>query len=186
MKKRNRQQRTHSWWAYLLWGISSIVLGILLLTRPVMTGLFLVQAMAVFWLVGGVIDIVHGLFAREKGWGWSVAGGIVGILAGLVILGHPIAGAVITAAALFLIAAFTAIFTGVTNILGVRSRAGESWSWGRFFLGLLQIVIGVFMLWHPVIGTLAFTTALALVAIVGGVGSVGLAFRARARRKSEG
>ena len=66
------------------------------------------------------------------------------------------------------------------------SRAGESWSWGRFFLGFLQIVIGVFMLWHPVIGTLAFTTALALVAIVGGVGSVGLAFRARAHRKSEG
>ena len=180
----NRRHRPHSWWVHMLWGLSAIVLGILLLTSPVMTGLFLVQLMAVFWLVGGVIDIIHAVVAREKGWGWTVGGGTVGILAGLVILGHPIIGAVIAAATLFLFAAFTAILSGITNILGGRSRDEESRSWRRFFLGVLQIIIGIFMLWHPVLGTLTFTTALGLVAIVGGVGSVGLAIGARRRNKA--
>ena len=184
MKNSERRRRPHSWWVHMLWGLSSIVLGILLLTRPVMTGLFLVQLMAVFWLVGGVIDIIHALSAREAGWGWTVVGGTVGILAGLFILGHPIIGAVVAAATLFLFAAFTAIVSGVTNILGGRSRGEESRSWRRFFLGVFQIIIGIFMLWHPVLGTLTFTTALGLVAIVGGVGSVGLAIGARRSRKS--
>ena len=180
----DRRHRTHSWWVHLLWGLSAIVLGILLLTRPVITGVFLVRLMGVFWLVGGVIDFVHAVFAREKGWGWTVGGAIVGILAGLVILGHPVVGMVITAATLFLVAAFTAIVSGATNILGCRNRTEESWSWRRFFLGVLQIIIGIFMLWHPVLGTLTFATALGLIAIVGGVGSVGLAIGARRSRKS--
>ena len=168
----------------MLWGLSAIVLGILLLTRPVITALFLVQLMGVFWLVGGIIDIIHAVFTREKGWGWTAGGAIVGILSGLVILGHPIVAMAITAATLFLVAAFTAIVSGVTNILGGRNRTEESWSWRRFFLGVLQIVIGLFMLWHPVTGTLTFTTALGLIAIGGGVGSVGLAIGARSTRKS--
>lgn len=180
----NRQDRAHGWLAHMLWGLSSIVLGFLLLTRPVMTGLLLVQFMAVYWLVGGVIDIVHAVFARDKGWGWNIAGGIVGILAGLVILGHPLIGAALTAATLFMLAAFTAIFSGVTNILGCRSQAGKSWSWGRFFLGVLQVIVGIFMLWHPILGTLTFTTALGLVAIVGGLGSIGLAFHSRSRKSA--
>ena len=183
-ERSNRQGRSHGWLAHLLWGLSSIVLGFLLLTRPVMTGLVLVQFMAVYWIAGGVVDVVHGVFAREKGWGWNIAGGIVGILAGFVILGHPIIGAALTAATLFILAAFTAIFSGVTNILGCRSQAGRSWSWGRFFLGVLQVIIGIFMLWHPILGTLTFTTALGLVAIVGGAGSIGLAFRARSSKSA--
>ena len=182
-EKSQPSPRNHSWWAYLLWGLGSIVLGILLITRPALTALFLVRAMAVFWLVGGVVDIIRALVARDKGGGWIIAGGIVGILAGIVILGHPILGAVLTLATLFLFAACSAIFYGVVNIVGgaVRGEAA-SWSWGRFLLGVLQVIIGVFMLWHPVVGTLAFTSVLGIVAIVGGVGATGLAIGSRRRR----
>ena len=179
-----RQGRTRGWWVHLLWGLSAIVLGVLLVARPVETGLFLVQVMAIFWLVGGVIDLIHALVARDKGAGWSIVVAIVGILAGLVILGHPIVGLVLTVTTLFMVAAFSAIFFGVTNIVeGARKRDGESRPWSRFFLGVLQVVIGIFMLWHPVLGTLAFSSALGFVAIAGGVGAVGLALGARKRNK---
>ncbi|MCY4377243.1 MAG: DUF308 domain-containing protein [Spirochaetaceae bacterium] len=186
----SREHGSHGWWAHLLWGISVVVLGVLLIARPVGKAVFLVQVMAVFWLVGGAIDVIHAMVARDKGWGWSLIGGVIGMLAGFVILGHPIVGAVLTVATLFLVAAFAAIVTGVMNMLGgsprAKKRSGASWSLGRFFRGLLQVVIGVFMLWHPILGTLTFSTALGLVAIVGGAAATALALRARSRKDRRG
>ena len=162
--------------AWILWGVGAFVVGMMLLTNPATTAVFIVRVVAVFWLVGGVIDVFQALFTRRgQGRGWTLFGGVIGILGGLVILGHPILGVVIATATLYLFAAISAMAFGLSNLFGARGERG--WTWGRFFLGILQLLIGVLMLWHPVIGSLEFTTVLAIAAIAGGGGMVMLAFR---------
>ncbi|MBI4673502.1 MAG: DUF308 domain-containing protein [Chloroflexi bacterium] len=80
---------TTPWWLFLIEGISSIVLGLLLLTNPAVTVLVLVQFLGIWWLVSGILDIV-GIFMDKTAWGWKLFSGIIGILAGIVILQHPI------------------------------------------------------------------------------------------------
>lgn len=159
----------------LLWGLGAITVGILFLNSPAMTARFIVQVLAVYWLVGGVIDVFVAVWSREGNWGWSIISGVVGIIIGFVILGHPLAGAAITVAILYIFLALSAILSGLTNIVGGSRRgAGKkrTWSLGRFFLGAIQLVIGILMFWHPIMGSLAFTTVLALFVIVGGMGTI--------------
>src|SRR5262249_56184668 len=79
----------------------------------------LVQIMAVFWVVGGVMDLMNGLTHREQpGRGWRVVGGILGIVAGVIIMIHPIAGTLVTIAFGFYLLAFAPLVTGIINLVG--------------------------------------------------------------------
>lgn len=49
--------------------------------------------LGVFWLVQGIMTLVAA-FARTQGRGWQILSGILGILAGLIVLVYPIASAV--------------------------------------------------------------------------------------------
>ena len=162
-------------WSQLLWGLGAITVGILFLNNPAMTARFIVQVLAVYWLIGGAIDVCVALWTREGNWGWQIISGIFGIVIGFVILGHPLAGAVITVAILYIFLAMSAILSGLTNIVGGSRRGASrkrSWSLGRFFLGAIQVAIGVLMLWHPITGSIAFTTVMAIFVIIGGTGTV--------------
>lgn len=164
------------WWIILLWGIAAIVLGVALLLQPGVTALVWVQTMAIFWLVGGIFDLV-GLFTnREKGWVWRALSAVLSILAGLIVLGNPILGTIFTVQILFFFMAISSIVNGVLNVVsGVQMR----WGWGPLLLGVLQVLIGLWLLMHPLIGMLALVPVLGVVAIVGGISVSFFAFRVR-------
>ena len=73
------------WWIVLLEGIAVIILGGLMWTKPFTTANALVFFIAIYWLVSGVISIVRIFFDRRR-WGWNLFMGIIGILAGYVLL----------------------------------------------------------------------------------------------------
>jgi uncharacterized membrane protein HdeD (DUF308 family) len=107
--------------------------------------------------------------------GWSIALGILMILAGIVAIGAPlIAGVVIV-----YVVAWTAIFNGGFQLVyAFRAHTG-----GRMILeillGLLYIVAGVFILMHPAGGLLALTLIIACFLLVYGVFALVLAFQMR-------
>src|SRR5271166_5214414 len=107
--------------------------------------------------------------------GWSIAFGILMILAGMIAICAPlIAGVVIV-----YVVAWTAIFNGGAQLVyGFRAHSG-----GRLvleiLLGLLYIVAGVFILTHPRGGLLALTLIIASFLLVYGVIALVLAFQLR-------
>ncbi|MGE5112006.1 MAG: HdeD family acid-resistance protein [Acidobacteriaceae bacterium] len=145
----------HRWGWFLAMGILLIALGtIALVYTPVATlGTVLILGWLMFF--SGIVEAIHAFEAR--GWGGvllHVAGGILGIIIGLLVITHPIAGAVVwtllfasflTVIGLFrLVAAIWlrygswgwAVFDGtVTLVLGLLLWAGMPWS-GLWFLGL--------------------------------------------------
>jgi uncharacterized membrane protein HdeD (DUF308 family) len=167
---------THQGWVLLLlWGMAWVVLGFLLFFQPGMTAVVLVQVMAVFWVMGGVIDLMHGLtHSGQPSRGWRILSGILGVAAGIIIVVHPILGTMVTVAFGFYLLAFTAIVTGLINLVGGFRR---TLSWGGSLLGLVQVILGIFLVTHPLVGMLAYVPTLGIIAIAGGIVIIVSSFR---------
>ena len=62
------------------------VLGLIFVLRPAITAEVLTLVMALFFLVGGLFQIVGSAVLGFPGWGWHVADGIVTVVLGFMIL----------------------------------------------------------------------------------------------------
>jgi uncharacterized membrane protein HdeD (DUF308 family) len=69
----------------LLSGVLSIVVGLLFLRAPLNALAALTLLLACFLMVGGVFKIVAAVAYRFAAWGWSLAGGIIDVILGVMI-----------------------------------------------------------------------------------------------------
>jgi len=69
----------------LLSGVLSIVVGLLFLRAPAGALAALTLLIACFLMVGGIFKVVAALAYRFAAWGWSLAGGIIDLILGLMI-----------------------------------------------------------------------------------------------------
>ncbi len=149
-----------AWGFVLLQGILVLMMGMLILSRPIASTFILVQLMGLFWLIDGVIAIFQSIFSKNltQGRGWTMFGGIIGVLAGLVVLNNQIAATIITPAILLYMVSFVFMFQGIVKMfLGWRVGGGDKFerSWGSFFAGVLYLVLGVALIGMPLITGLA-------------------------------
>jgi uncharacterized membrane protein HdeD (DUF308 family) len=74
-------------WLAVLSGLLTFGVGLILLLAPVTGILSLTLLLAVFFLANGMFRIVQALQRRPAaGWGWSLAGGALSLLLGLMVL----------------------------------------------------------------------------------------------------
>ena len=107
----------HHLLAAILFGVA----GLLLVMRPLISAEVLTLAMAMFFLVGGLFQLVGSLFVALPGWGWQAADGIITIILGAMVLAQwPASG-------LWVIGLFIGIdlifygFAWIALALGLRS-----------------------------------------------------------------
>jgi len=62
------------------------VLGLIFVLRPIITAEVLTLVMALFFLVGGLFQIVGSAWVGLGGWGWQVLDGLITIVLGVLIL----------------------------------------------------------------------------------------------------
>ena len=171
---------SNRWWFPLVEGILAIILGLMFLANPAVTSVGFVLGLGLYWFTVGVIDLVR-LFWDRTYWGWKLFSGIIGILAGgLIVSGilgqnHPLGTAFVVGSTFtFLLGALTIAYGGIGLIAAFR---GEGWWPG--VLGAIGIVIGLLMLFNPLPATLALPWSLGIVFIAGGIFLIILAFRMR-------
>lgn len=172
---------SRNWWVLLIRGILAVIFGVLALVYPAATLGVLVLFFGAYMLVDGVFSIIAGLTAPQgyRGWGWVLAGGIAGVIIGLLTLFVP------GMTAMFLLYFFIAwlIVTGVAQIVSAISLRKEIT--GEVFLiigGVLSVLIAVYMLINPAAGALAVAWLIGIYAILFGVMMCILAFRLRGSR----
>ena len=159
-----------AWWIVLIQGILSIIIGVLLLVSPGMTVLVLVQFLGIYWLVGGVLSLVS-IFIDRSLWGWKLFAGLIGILAGVSVIQHPLWSAVFLPKLLVVILGIQGIFHGVAYIIEAIRGLG----WGTAILGILSILFGIILLSAPLISAVWLVIFLGAVSLLGGILSVGYA-----------
>ena len=164
------------WWIPLIGGIASIILGVLLITAPVMTSATLVVFLGIYWLVGGIVSIVT-IFTRKdkQGWGWALFLGVVGIIAGLLILQHPIIATPAVAGILVIVLAVDGLIIGVIQLAHGFQGGGA----GPIILGILSILFALVLLGHVFLAMVALPYVAGLFAFVGGIAAIVQAFRMR-------
>jgi len=168
------------WGLVLLQGIVSIIFGLLLLLATGMTVTAVVIFLGAYWLVMGVIGII-GIFVgyTRAHWGWALFGGILGIIAGILILGHPLTSAVIVPAVLVMILAGLGIVMGIVAIIQGAMGAG----WAAIVIGILSIILGVLIFIAPLVATFILILMLGVFLIIGGIAAMVGAFQIRSAVK---
>jgi uncharacterized membrane protein HdeD (DUF308 family) len=162
------------WWVVLLQGIFAIILGLLLLTSPGMTTLVLIQFVGIYWLVAGIFSLVT-IFIDHTKWGWKLFSGIIGIIAGLLVIQHPLWSTVLLPTVLIIILGVEGIIMGFIALFSAFKGGG----WGAGILGVLSILIGSYLVFNPLVGALALPWVIGIFALIGGVFAIVIAFRDR-------
>jgi uncharacterized membrane protein HdeD (DUF308 family) len=151
------------WWLVLLWGILAIIMGLLFFLQPAASAGILIQFLGIYWLVTGVFSIVSILWDRS-GWGWKLFNGILGALAGVLIIENPLWSTLLVPATLAILVGIIGIVIGILQLASALRGGG----WGVGILGALSILLAFLLITRPVIGGLALPVVLGGLLLLGG------------------
>jgi uncharacterized membrane protein HdeD (DUF308 family) len=162
-----------NWGAMVLRGIAAVLFGLAALLWPGMTLLVLLVIFALYALVDGLFAIVAGI--RDTGgrrW-LLLAEGVLGLLAGLVVLFWPGETALVL---VYVISAW-AILTGLLKVIMAISfrRQVENW-WLMGLGGALSVLFGGILGFLPGAGLLTLVWLVGIYALILGVVLIALGF----------
>jgi uncharacterized membrane protein HdeD (DUF308 family) len=169
---------TTNWWAFVLRGIFAILFGILTFILPGMALVTLVFLWGFYALADGVFTLVAAFRhdRTQRHWWALLIEGLLGIIAGVIAFVYP----GLTALVLLFVIAGWAIATGVMEIVAaVRLRKQIKGEWLLALAGVVSILFGALLVWHPGAGALALVLWIGAYAIVFGVLLISLGLRLR-------
>jgi uncharacterized membrane protein HdeD (DUF308 family) len=163
------------WWVFLLEGIASLIFGGLLVVHPAATLVALVIFLGFYWLFVGVLELVRVFVDRSVPWYWSLLIGVLGIVAGIIVLNHPIFAAVVLPTAIVIWLGVLGLVIGVFAIIGGFTGGGI----GSFIFGVINFVIGLILLGSPMVAALAVPLVFGILLLIQGVVLIVWAFRVK-------
>lgn len=169
-----KEESVFPWWVVLIEGIAAIIIGILLLANPRATTVVLIQFLGIYWFIIGIIDIVR-IFIDSSMWGWKLFSGIIGILAGILILQHPIWSTFLVPTVFVWVFGFFGIMIGIIGLIQAFQGAG----WGAGILGVLSILFGLLLITNAFVASLTLPFIFGILGIVGGLAALVIAFQMR-------
>ena len=173
------------WSLILLRGIILILLGIVMLAYPGATLTVLIIMMGAWWLVDGIVTIVKSIKGRKElpAWGWGIFTGILGILAGIIVLAQPLVGIVLTTTFLIWFLAIAALLYGINGIVtGIRLRKEIKGEWSMVIGGILSMIFGIVLMVNPLVSAVTLVISIGVIAIIGGIVISVLAFTVRKKQ----
>jgi uncharacterized membrane protein HdeD (DUF308 family) len=139
-----------------------------------MTTLILIQFLGIYWMVSGIFSIV-GIFVNKEMWGWKLFSGILGIIAGIVVLQHPLWSTIMIPTVLVVLLGVQGFIIGSIGIF----QAFKGGGWGAGILGFLSMLFGLLLLFNPFLGALILPWVYGVISIIGGIVATIYAFRLR-------
>lgn len=164
-------------WALVLRGVLSIIVGVVVISRPLASVAALALIIAFWAIFDGVVNIVRAFQVHDfaKHWWVMLLAGIVSVLFGATALyyfpGLSLTFAVVWTAYWLTASGLVAIFASVQE----RS-AGMSWGWTMAF-GVLSVIAGVYAWMNPGATLLTLVALYAWFAILAGIFQLVAAFR---------
>ncbi len=166
------------WWLFVLQGIATLVFGVVALFFPGLTLASLITLFAVYAVVVGVVELVHGFrdVGRNGSWWFSLLVGVVFVAVGVYLVNHPLLALnafLVTLGALLLARGIADLVVSVFY----TDHSDHRWLW--VISGVVGVVAGIWVWRSPVSGGLAFVWVLGLYALIAGSVVLAYAFRVR-------
>lgn len=173
------------WWLVLLRGVFAIILGILAFVWPVATAVAFVWIFAIYAVIDGIVNIVQAISTRKTDptWGWLLTLGVVGLLAGIVVMIFPAAAGALALLVLLWIVAIWAVVSGIFGIPAAASVASGGAKVLGIVLSVLSILFGILLVimlfTTPQSALIGLIYVLGAYAVLSGIVLVIIAFQAR-------
>jgi len=176
--ERLENSSSNDWGLILLQGIAALILGVFLVSAPSLATVALVTFLGAYWLITGILSFVRIITGSGRAhWGWSLVVGTLGVLAGLIVLRHPLYAAVLAPTVLVFILGINALLMGLVN-LG-RTFAGDGAAFA--VAGILDVIFGLLLLGAPLVAASVLPIVIGAFAVLGGVALIGFAFNLRSK-----
>lgn len=108
-------------------GVLSVIVGFALLRTPFQSLEVLIFVIGIFWVAQGIMTFIDA-FSRKEGRNWKVFMGVLGVIAGIIVLVYPMSSAVTLA----LVGGIWLIILGIMQVVaafqlrGQRAKAGTT------------------------------------------------------------
>jgi uncharacterized membrane protein HdeD (DUF308 family) len=163
------------WWTLVLRGVVAVLFGLAALFWPGKTLFVLILFFGAYTLVDGIFAIVGGIMDASRRWLLLIEG-VLGVVAGLILLAWPGLGALV----LLYVIAIWAVVTGVMEIIAAISLRREiDNEWLMILGGAISVLFGVILAVLPGAGLLSLTWLIGAFALVFGVAFIVLGFKVR-------
>jgi uncharacterized membrane protein HdeD (DUF308 family) len=167
------------WRLFLTEGIVLLLLGVLAIVVPPIATIAVEILIGWVLLLSGAVGLIATLRARSApGFGWSLVSAILGIVAGIVLLGWPLSGAL----SLTMILTVFLVLEGVVSILYALEHKREiSGRWGAMlFSGIVDLVLaGIIFAGLPGTAAWAIGLLVGINLVFGGSALIAMALHAR-------
>ena len=162
------------WWATLIMGIVTLILGAFFLYKPYGTLFVLVTFLGAYWFVTGLIGLIS-LFWDRTNMGLKLLFGFLGLIAGLAILTYPLYAAFVVPFIFIIMIGVWGLIMGFVALFGAFKGGG----WGAAIIGILLIIFGLVILANPYITVAVLPFILGVFGIGGGIALIIGAFMIR-------
>ena len=170
--------RAH-WKLFLAEGIILVILGLLAIVVPPLATLGITILIGWLFLISGIAGLITTFGARHApGFWWSLLSAVLGIAAGVVLLGWPVSGAVSLTLLLIVFFTIEGVFSIMYALEHKRELTGQ-WGW-MLVSGIIDLVLAA-IIFAGLPGTAAWALGL-LVGInmlFGGASLIAMAMHAR-------
>ena len=178
------KQAVRRWWLLLIVGIALFVVGILVFVYPAKSYLDLSVLFGWLILFSGVMEVVLSASSRHfvTGRGWMLAGGIIEIVLGAILIFNVALSAVTLPIFLgfwLLMRGFSTIgLASDMHLLGIR---GSGWT---VLTGILLLICALWMLFQPLVfGTTAVVVWVGLSLLFAGISTLSLSLQLRSAHR---
>lgn len=154
------------WYLPLITGIIFIISGIYIFRTPLASYLTLSMLFAAIFFVTGIMEVVNAFSNRQyPNWGWSLAGGIVDLILGIMLISSPALSATILPLYVGITILFRSIM-GIGSSLALKKVGIKSWATVMIF-SILGLLFAILMIANPVFGglTIVYYTAISFIMI---------------------
>lgn len=174
----NSTRAVRYWWLLIIVGIALFIVGILVFVYPAQSYLGLAVVFGWLMLLAGILEIVLSSANRHyiTGRGWMLAGGIIQIILGIILIFNV----ALSAATLPIFLGFWLMFRGFSAIglggdMSSMEIRGSGWT---IFLGVLLLLCALWILFQPLVfGTTAVIVWVGISLLFAGIAAMSLAWQ---------
>ena len=166
-----------NWWVFLIIGILMIIGAIWMFKTPLESFVGLAGFFSILILLSGLFSVFYVLGNKSDldNWGLYLAGGVLDVVVGLILLNYP----QITVLLFSVFVGFWLLFRGITTIsvaFKYKKESEEGWGWILLF-GILIVIFAMMAILNPLIGAAYLVFTLAFTFLLLGIVNVYLAFK---------
>jgi uncharacterized membrane protein HdeD (DUF308 family) len=166
-------EASRGWWLFLLVGGASVIAGAILVAKPGNSLAALAVIVGIFLLVDSIAELAASLLRGGENRALGAILGVLGIIAGLVLIRHPTS----VVSAIGLLIGLWLVAAGVIRLMRAFMLGGHVVLRGA--VALLEIGVGVAVIAEPHIGYATLAVLVGLGLIVNGIGTIGLGMAVR-------